>query len=105
MTSFIESSDFDLDPAGEKFMFISRMIPDIDIATSSSATVDYILKTRDYPGDTLATNSTSAISSTTQQAFLRARARQAAIRIQSSASDIEWTLGDLRLEARPDGER
>ena len=105
MTSFIESSDFDLDPAGEQFMFINRMIPDIDIATSSSATVDYILKTRDYPGDTLATNSTNAISSTTQQAFLRARARQAAIRIQSSAADVAWTLGDLRLEARPDGER
>ena len=105
MTSFIESADFDLDPAGEKFMFISKMIPDIDIDTNSAATVDYILKTRDYPGDTLVTNSTSAISSTTQQAFLRARARQAVIRVQSSAADVAWTLGDLRLNARPDGER
>jgi len=105
MTSFIESSDFDLDPAGEQFMFLTRLIPDIDITTDTSATVDYIIKTRNYPGDTLATNSTNAVSSTTQQTFLRARARQAAVRIQSSATDIAWTLGDLRLEARPDGKR
>jgi len=105
MTSFIESADFDLDPAGEQFMFLTRLIPDIDITSGTSATVDYIIKTRDYPGDTLATNSTNSVSSTTQQAFLRARARQAAIRIESSSADIAWTLGDLRLEARPDGKR
>jgi len=105
MTSFIESADFDLDPAGEQFMFLTRLIPDIDITTDTAATVDYIIKTRDYPGDTLTTNSTNSVSSTTQQAFLRARARQAAIRIESSSTDIAWTLGDLRLEARPDGKR
>ena len=105
MTSFIESADFDLDPAGEQFMFLTRLIPDIDITTDTAATVDYIIKTRDYPGDTLTTNSTNTVSSTTQQAFLRARARQAAVRIQSSTTDIAWTLGDLRLEAKPDGKR
>lgn len=105
MTSFIESADFDLDPAGEQFMFLTRLIPDIDITTDTAATVDYIIKTRNYPGDTLTTNSTNSVSSTTQQAFLRARARQAAIRIESSSTDIAWTLGDLRLEAKPDGKR
>ena len=105
MTSFIESADFDLGD-GEQFMFVSRLIPDIDItSTSSSASVDYILKTRNYPGDSLATNSTNAVTASTQQSFLRSRSRQAALRIESSTTNVTWTLGDLRLDIRPDGRR
>ena len=105
MTSFIESADFDLGD-GQQFMFVSRLIPDIDItSTSSTASVDYVLKTRNFPGDSLATNSTNAVTSSTQQAFLRSRSRQAALRIESSTTDITWTLGDLRLDIRPDGSR
>ena len=105
MTSFIESADFDLGD-GEQFMFMQRLIPDIDITSSnSSASVDYIVKTRDYPGDSLETNSTNVVTSSTQQSFLRSRSRQAAIRIQSSTTNLAWTLGDLRLDLRPDGRR
>ena len=105
MTSFIESADFDLGD-GEQFMFMDRLIPDIDITSSDAdASVDYIVKTRNYPGDSLATNSTNAVTSSTQQSFLRARSRQAAIRIQSSTTDLAWTLGDLRLGLHPDGSR
>ena len=105
MTAFIESADFDLGD-GEQFMFMDRLIPDIDITSSDSeAYVNYILKTRNYPGDSLATNSTNAVKSSTQQAFLRSRSRQAALRIESDTTDITWTLGDLRLGLRPDGRR
>ena len=105
MTAFIESADFDLGD-GEQFMFINRLIPDIDItSTDADASVNYILKTRNYPGDSLATNSTNAVKSSTQQAFLRSRSRQAALRIESDTTDITWTLGDLRLGLRPDGRR
>ena len=103
MTAFIESGDFDLGD-GERFMFLNRLIPDIDITSSDAeASVNYILKIRNFPGDSFATNSTSAVKSTTQQIFLRGRARQAALRIESATTDITWTLGDLRLEMRPDG--
>jgi len=104
MTSFIESADFDLGD-GQQFMSISRLIPDVDITTTTSRTVDYVLKTRNFPGDTLSTNSTTAVGTTTQQANLRARARQAVLRIGSSDTDVTWTLGDLRLDLRPDGRR
>ena len=105
MNSFIESADFDLGD-GEQFMFVSRLIPDIDITSSDAeASVNYVLKTRNYPGDTLVTNSTNPIQSTTEQAFLRSRSRQASLRIESSTTDITWTLGDLRLDVRPDGRR
>ena len=103
MTAYIESADFDLGD-GEQFMFVSRLIPDIDITSSDAeASVNYVLKTRNYPGDSLATNSTNAVKSNTQQTFLRSRSRQAALRIESSTTDITWTLGDLRLGVRPDG--
>ena len=105
MTAFIESADFDLGD-GEQFMFMDRLIPDIDItSTDADASVNYILKTRNYPGDSLTTNSTNAVKSSTQQAFLRSRSRQAALRIESDTTDITWTLGDLRLGLRPDGRR
>lgn len=105
MTAFIESADFDLGD-GQQFMFVSRLIPDISItSTSSEASVNYILKTRDFPGDTLSTSSTNPVTSSTQQSFLRSRSRQAALRIESTTTDITWTLGDLRLDIRPDGRR
>jgi len=103
MSSYIESSDFDLGD-GNNFMFVNRIIPDIDI-TGTDSTVNYVLKTRDYPGDSLATNSTNSVSATTQQSFTRARSRQAVIRIESSETDIAWTTGDLRMDLRPDGRR
>jgi len=82
------------------------LVPDIDITSGDAeASVNYILKTRNYPGDSLTTNSTNAVTATTQQAFLRSRSRQVALRVESSTTDITWTMGDLRLDVRPDGRR
>jgi hypothetical protein len=105
MAPFIESSVFSIGD-GEQFTFISRIIPDLDITSSDADTsVDYIIKARNYPGEALTTVSTSAVTSTTDQSFVRSRARSTVIRIESSASDIAWTLGDVRLDVRPDGRR
>ena len=105
MSPFIESSVFSIGD-GDQFVSISRIIPDIDITSSDSDTsVNYVLKTRDFPGDTLATNSTNAVTSTTQQSFVRSRSRSAVLRVESSATDVAWTLGDVRLDLRPDGRR
>ena len=105
MAPFIESSVFSIGD-GDQFSFISRIIPDLDLTSSDASTsVNYIIKTRNYPGEDLSTSSTSPVTSTTQQSFVRSRARSAALRIESSASDIAWTLGDVRLDVRPDGRR
>ena len=108
---FIESSDFDIGD-GEQFAFISRIIPDLRfISNSEAGAVNMLLKTRNAPGDTLVTNSTSVITSTTSQSFVRARARQAAVRIESDDDNISantttgWRLGATRLDVRPDGRR
>ena len=105
MTPFIESSVFSIGD-GEQFTFITRIIPDLDLTSADATTsVNYIIKARDYPGDALTTVSTSAVTSTTNQSFVRSRSRSAVIRVESDALDIAWTLGDVRLDIRPDGRR
>ena len=108
---YIESSDFDIGD-GEQFSFISKIIPDIRfLANSSGGQVNIVLKTRNFPGDTLSTNSTSVVSSSTQQNHVRARARQAVVRLESDDDNTSantatgWRLGATRLDIRPDGRR
>ena len=108
---FIESSDFDIGD-GEQFAFISKIIPDLRfVSNSAGGAVNMVLKTRNTPGESLATNSTSVITSSTAQSFVRARARQAVVRIESDDDDTDsntatgWRLGATRLDVRPDGRR
>ena len=108
---YVESSDFDIGE-GEQFAFITRMIPDIRFLSNSSAgQVNMVLKVRNFPGDSLSTSSTSAITSSTQEAYVRARARQVAVRIESDDDDSTannntgWRVGATRLDIRTDGRR
>ena len=108
---YIESSDFDIGD-GEQFAFINRMIPDIRFLSNSDAgQVNFVLKTRNFPGDSLSTNSTSVITSSTEQSYVRARARQAVVRIESDDDNVAgntetgWRIGATRLDVRPDGRR
>ena len=106
-TSYIESSDFDLDPDGEKFMFISKLIPDVEFRdqTSTSNEVTINIKGRNYPLESLSTLSTISVTPDSTFSNTRARSRQCAIRVSSDNVDYGWRLGDLRLEIRPDGKR
>jgi len=109
---FIESSDFDIGD-GEQYAFFSKIIPDIKFLNNTSdGKVNLVLKTRDFPGDSLSTNSTNAIASNTKQSHIRGRARQAVIRLESednnsngSNDDTGWRLGATRIEIRGDGRR
>ena len=101
------SSDFDLAPDGENFTFISKLIPDIEFRNqqSTSDTVTFTIKGRDYPLQDLSTLQTINVTPASTFENTRARSRQAAMRISNSSSDYGWRLGDLRLEIRPDGKR
>ena len=109
---FIESSDFDLDD-GEKFAFARRIIPDFKfISDPNNGSVNVVVKTRNFPGVSLSTNSTNEISATTQQSHIRARARQMALRIESNDDatnngnlSIGWRLGATRIDIKTDGKR
>jgi hypothetical protein len=109
---FIESSDFDIGD-GEQFTFIRRIIPDFKFLQNNNAgNVNIVVKTRNFPGDSLTTNSTNAITETTTQAYVRGRARQMVLRFESDDDatgngnlDIGWRLGATRIDTRPDGKR
>jgi hypothetical protein len=110
---FIESSDFDLGD-GEQFTFIQKIIPDFKFIQNSNedGSVNIVVKTRNYPGDSLSVNSTSSIQANTQQAFVRGRARQMVLRFESDDDaanngnlGIGWRLGATRIDVRTDGKR
>ena len=106
-TAFIESSDFDLSPDGERLIFISKLIPDVEFRDqySTGDTVTYTIKGRNYPLESLSTLQT--INVTPESTFInaRTRSRHAAIRISNTGSRYGWRTGDLRLEIRGDGKR
>ena len=104
MNSYVESGDFDL-ADGENFMLVRKIIPDVAITTNSNSSVNFVIKTRNFPGNSLATNSTNEVFATTEQSFTRARARQAVLRVESTALDVSWTLGSTRLDLKQDGKR
>ena len=106
-TAFIESSDFDLDPDGERFMFVSKLIPDLEYRGSSDTgnTVKFIIKGRDYPLQDLSTLETINVTPNSTFVNTRSRSRQSAIRIEDTSDNFSWRLGDLRLDLRRDGKR
>ncbi len=110
---FIESGDIDIND-GEKFGFVRKIIPDVKFfgTNSTGGQINFVLKTRNFPGDTLTTNSTNDVTSSTQQNYVRARSRQMVFRVQSDddastglRTGFKWRLGANRLEIRPDGKR
>ena len=109
---FIESSDFDIDD-GEFFSFIRRIIPDVKFTGGGGdQTINFVMKSRNFPGESLTTNTTQTVTSSTKKLNTRLRARQAVFRVESDDDNTDatrlgvgWRLGDTRMEIRPDGKR
>ena len=89
-------------------------IPDILFTGDggSDQVINFVLKMRNYPNETLSTKSTSTVTASTTKLDLRGRARQAVVRLESDDdADTEarlgvgWRLGTMRLNTRPDGRR
>lgn len=107
----ISSSDFDLTD-GDQFILTKRIIPDISFtgSTASSPEATMYIRPRNFPGSPY-TNTESgrviqtAVDQFTDQIFMRARARQMAIKIASTDLGVQWQLGSPRLDGRPDGKR
>ena len=113
MESYIQSSDFDL-ADGEQFMLSRRMIPDVNFSGSTANTpeVTFALRPRNFPGSTYQQDSfdnqpvvQSSVDVYTDQVFIRARARQMALKVSSEDLGVTWQLGSPRLDVRPDGKR
>jgi hypothetical protein len=113
MEAYIQSSDFDL-ADGDQFMLTRRIIPDVNFEGSTATTpeLDFLIKPRNFPGSTYQADSfdtqavvQSSVNVYTDQIWIRARARQMALKIQSQDLGVNWQLGSPRLDARADGKR
>jgi len=114
MVSFIESSQIDVGD-GEKFSFLSRLIPDIkfDGSTSINPAVDFTVKARNYPGGdyiqsntkTTSRTATTPVQKFTENLNIRVRGRSFAFRVDSNTSGVRWKLGSPRVDLRQDGRR
>ena len=126
ITSYITSSEFDLDD-GNNFSFIWRMLPDITFRNSSAANpavTMYLLpltnsgsgyndNTSTNSNQSVADQSSAAVTRTgtypveqfTGQVYTRVRGRQLSIKVESTALGVQWQLGAPRLDIRPDGRR
>lgn len=113
MDSYIQSSDFDLDD-GEQFMLTRRILPDISFtgSTAQSPEITLQVRPRSFPGAPVYNDAAdtqriveSVVNQYTDQVFIRARARQMAIKIRSQDAGVKWQLGAPRLDVRPDGKR
>ena len=106
LSAFIETADFDLEPDGDRYMFIDKIIPDLKFKNSESADeVTVTVKGTDYPLTETTTLSTSAVTPSFTQAYIRARTRQAILRFSNSGAGFGWRLGAFRINMRPDGRK
>ena len=112
---FVESADLDVGD-GENFAFVKKVIPDIKFVsttgTEQTPAINFVLKQRDYNGDSLTTASTTQVTDTSTYASLRSRSRQVVLRFESDDDNSEsnrknykWRLGATRLDVSPSGRR
>jgi len=118
--AFISSSEFDLDD-GHNFMYIWRMLPDMNFSGSNAAnpavTMTLLPMVNSGAGYTTpasvgGTNVTPVVRSATVpiekftgQVFVKVRGRQMILKVSSSGLGVAWQLGSPRLDMRKDGRR
>jgi hypothetical protein len=112
---FIESADLDISD-GESFAFVKRIIPDIKFVKqsgiSNSPAMNIVLKRRDFPNQSLTTDSTTQVTEASTQNNVRSRARQVVLRFESDDDNVsgnqlgyKWRLGSTRLDLQQSGRR
>jgi len=103
ITAYIKSGYFDIGD-GDQVLFMKRFIPDFK-NQEGNLTVRLLLRL--YPQATATPSSLDpyVITPTTQKVDTRARGRQIALQIESSAVDTNWRFGTMRVDIQPDGLR
>ena len=112
---FVESADIDITD-GDRFVFLKRILPDIlfvnETGTSQNPAINVVVKRRDFNNQTLSTDSTTQITSSSTFGSLRSRARQFVLRFESDDDNTDsdrknykWRLGSTRVDIQPSGRR
>ena len=103
MTSFIESSPGEIPNSGQDLYLVDKVIPDVTM--TSDTNLSLFINTRKYPNATEVTKGPFSITSSTTKVSTRAKGRQMSMKLQSSGTLDEWSLGTFRINAREDGLR
>ena len=101
LSSYIESADFDIED-GDRLMFIDRIIPDYTI---DNGFITFTIDTKQYPNSPTISKGPFTINTGTQKIDMRARGRQASVRVSSTESGTSWRWGSVRMGIQPDGGR
>ena len=114
INAYIQSSPMDIGD-GEQFMFIRKMIPDVDFKNSTAILpeTNITLDVKNAPDGTYNSSQTdafvktqaAAVSARTEQLYFRLRGRQMRFKISSDELEVTWRLGSPRVDIRPDGRR
>tara|TARA_R110002072_G_scaffold221225_4_gene378365 strand:+ start:1112 stop:3010 length:1899 start_codon:yes stop_codon:yes gene_type:complete len=114
INAYIQSSPMDIGD-GEQFMFIRKMIPDVDFKNSTAILpeTNITLDVKNAPDGTYTSSQTdafvktqaAAVSLRTEQLYFRLRGRQMRFKISSDELEVTWRLGSPRVDIRPDGRR
>lgn len=112
--AYITSSDIEIGD-GERFAFISKLIPDVTFANSTAGApaVDITLSVRRNPGANyheetpsgVTRSATVPVEQFTEQAWVRLRGRSLQFKISSDSLGTNWQLGVPRIDWKPDGKR
>ena len=101
LTSFVESGDFDIND-GNQVMFMNKIVPDYDL---SGGQIKFKIVTKKYPESTEQTTKEFDIFNNTEKIDIRARGRQAKIRVSCASNNASWRWGSVRIALQGDGER
>jgi hypothetical protein len=103
MNSYIEGSPREISQNGETLYMVDQVIPDVTMTPDTSLSL--YMNTRKFPNATEVTKGPFTITSSTEKVSTRAKGRQISMKFQSTGTDDDWTLGDFRVNSRPDGLR
>ena len=94
---------------GNEIMFIDRMVPDFTLSNEVSGTSGQLnvqFTTKRYPdASESTTKGPFIIQPNTEKVSMRARGRQAKIRVATSTTGTSWRYGTVRLDIGSDGMR
>jgi hypothetical protein len=103
MNSYIEGSPREISADGENLYMVDQVIPDVTMTPDTSLSL--YMNTRKFPNATETTKGPFTITSSTEKFSTRAKGRQISMKFQSTGTQDDWTLGDFRVNSRPDGLR
>jgi hypothetical protein len=105
MTAYIETGDIELGD-GYQFWSLDRIIPDIqfkDGGVQNEVTIS--LNGHNYPAQAQSEIASATVTPSTDESFIRGRARQVSMKVESTGIGYGWRVGPVRLDGRTDGRR